>query len=385
MVSGEDWKTTDVNVESLWLIDKRDNSGKHENNYHGNFVPQIPYQLIKRYTSEGDTVLELFAGSGTTLYECEKLNRNYIGFDINDKMIAHIYQKMIDTTNIDFIVNNCDVCNTEKMQAMIVQFLQKEKKSNVDFIIAHPPYMDIVKFTEKSEDLSNITDLNIFIEKFTLAMKNALAYLEKNKYFAVVIGDVIQERVQRDKRFTRIGLGVYALTAYIDNLPKAETPKNEKAKSERKHDIIQGMLLEIGNHQKDISDTYTNDKKWIFENKTLGSLATLQKVPSFTFQHIIDDSVFFADVIWFNERHFPQVIFEVEHSTDFRDAFIKFMELQDFQTRFYCVSDENRRSKFEKEKAKSAFSAINNRIQFLTYEQVENDYERAIKRAFITY
>ena len=90
MVSGEDWKTTDVNVESLWLIDKRDNSGKHENNYHGNFVPQIPYQLIKRYKTEGDTVLELFAGSGTTLYECEKLNRNYIGFDINDKMIAHM-------------------------------------------------------------------------------------------------------------------------------------------------------------------------------------------------------------------------------------------------------------------------------------------------------
>ena len=206
MVSGEDWKTTDVNVESLWLIDKRDNSGKHENNYHGNFVPQIPYQLIKRYTSEGDTVLELFAGSGTTLYECEKLNRNYIGFDINDKMIAHIYQKMIDTTNIDFIVNNCDVCNTEKMQAMIVQFLQKEKKSNVDFIIAHPPYMDIVKFTEKSEDLSNITDLNIFIEKFTLAMKNALAYLEKNKYFAVVIGDVY-------KKSEVVPLGFYVMNA----------------------------------------------------------------------------------------------------------------------------------------------------------------------------
>ena len=203
---GEDWKTTDVNVESLWLIDKRDNSGKHENNYHGNFVPQIPYQLIKRYTSEGDTVLELFAGSGTTLYECEKLNRNYIGFDINDKMIAHIYQKMIDTTNIDFIVNNCDVCNTEKMQAMIVQFLQKEQKSNVDFIIAHPPYMDIVKFTEKSEDLSNITDLNIFIEKFTLAMKNALAYLEKNKYFAVVIGDVY-------KKSEVVPLGFYVMNA----------------------------------------------------------------------------------------------------------------------------------------------------------------------------
>ena len=66
--------------------------------------------------------------------------------------------------------------------------------------------MDIVKFTEKSEDLSNITDLNIFIEKFTLAMKNALAYLEKNKYFAVVIGDVY-------KKSEVVPLGFYVMNA----------------------------------------------------------------------------------------------------------------------------------------------------------------------------
>jgi len=207
---GEDWKTTDLNVDSLWLIDKRDNSGKHENNYHGNFVPQIPNQLIRRYTKKGDIVLELFAGSGTTLYECEKQNRNYIGFDINDKMIAHIYQKMIDTKNIDFIVNNCDVCDTEKMQEMTAQFLQKENKSAVDFLIAHPPYLDIVKFTEKSEDLSSISDLNVFIEKFTIAMKNGLEYLGKNKYFALVIGDVY-------KKSEVIPLGFYVMNAIKQN------------------------------------------------------------------------------------------------------------------------------------------------------------------------
>ena len=61
------------------------------------------------------------------------------------------------------------------------------------------------------------------------------------------------------------------------------------------------------------------------------------------------------------------------------------MELQDFQTRFYCVSDNSRREKFEKEKSKSAFVPINNRVEFLTYEQVENDYEKAIKQNFIEY
>ena len=41
-----------INVDSLWLIDERDKSGKHTNVYHGNFIPQIPNQLIRRYTKE---------------------------------------------------------------------------------------------------------------------------------------------------------------------------------------------------------------------------------------------------------------------------------------------------------------------------------------------
>lgn len=236
-----------------------------------------------------------------------------------------------------------------------------------------------------SEAIEQVMLKNGYFAPLKLIYKEIWNYKDKSEIVGKTPDMTIQERVQRDKRFTRIGLGVYALTDYIDRLPKTEIPKTKQAEKERKHARIQGMLLEIGNHQKDISDTYTNDKKWIFENKTLGSLATIQKVPLFTFQNIIDDSISFVDVIWFNQRQFPQVIFEVEHSTDFRDAFIKFMELQDFQTRFYCVSDIGRREKFEKEKSKAAFSAINNRVNFLTYEQVENDNEKAIKQNFITY
>lgn len=206
----EEWKTTDINVDSLWLIDKRDNSGKHENNYHGNFIPQIPNQLIRRYTNENDTVLELFTGSGTTLFECEKLNRNYIGFDINDEMISHIYEKMSDTQNIRFLINNCDVTDSKKFNICMKQSFELIEKNSCDFLIAHPPYMDIVKFTEKKEDLSQIEDLNIFIEKMILALKNGLTFLEKGKYFAIVIGDVY-------KKSEVIPLGFYVMNSIKQN------------------------------------------------------------------------------------------------------------------------------------------------------------------------
>ncbi|MBU0600048.1 DNA methyltransferase, partial [bacterium] len=43
------WKEcTDIYTDSLWICDKRDNSGVHTAGYWGNFIPQIPNQMIKR-------------------------------------------------------------------------------------------------------------------------------------------------------------------------------------------------------------------------------------------------------------------------------------------------------------------------------------------------
>lgn len=194
----------------------------------------------------------------------------------------------------------------------------------------------------------------------------------------------IQERVQRDPKFTKIGLGVYALTKYLDELPAiTKPPKTEEQKKDRLHAKIQGMLLEIGNNRNDVEETYTNDKKWIFQNKTLRNLSTLQNIPLFTYENIINETIRFFDVIWFNKRMFPYKIYEVEKSTDFRDAFVKFMELQDFQTFFFCISDENRKGKFERELKKNAFEPLRNRCEFRTYGQVENDYKIAISETYL--
>jgi len=186
----EDWHATDINVDSLWLIDKRDSSGKHSNIYHGNFVPQIPYQLIKRYTNEGDTVLDLFSGSGTTLFECEKLRRNFIGFDINPEINEFVRKKMQGAESIRYFLNCCDNTSPVDFDMRVKEELEILNKGAVDFMIAHPPYLDIVKFTNNPSDLSNIENIDIFKVKFIQSVSNALKYLKTNAYFAVVAGDI---------------------------------------------------------------------------------------------------------------------------------------------------------------------------------------------------
>lgn len=183
----------DINIDSLWLIGPRAKGGKHSNVYHGNFVPQIPNQMIRRYTTEGDTVLEMFMGSGTTLFECETLNRNYIGFDINDSIINFVDEKMAGVESIIYRIHNCDICDTETVSLNIAADLMEFGKSKVDHIIIHPPYLNIIKFTQRPEDLSNISDINLFIEKFVIAVRNCWQWLRVGKYISLVVGDIYRE------------------------------------------------------------------------------------------------------------------------------------------------------------------------------------------------
>ena len=59
-IDKDNWKSLDINVDSLWIMGPRAKGGKHTNMYHGNFAPQIPNQMIQRYTDEGDVVLDMF-------------------------------------------------------------------------------------------------------------------------------------------------------------------------------------------------------------------------------------------------------------------------------------------------------------------------------------
>ena len=191
-------------------------------------------------------------------------------------------------------------------------------------------------------------------------------------------GQTVKERVQRDLRFVRIGFGVYALKSYRDEnqLPMVPVAKTAEQKAVRRHAAIQGMLIEIGNNTPGIENTYTPDKGEVFDNKRLGSIATLEKMPSFTFPEVVKKASR-VDVAWFNARRYPAYVFEVEHSTNFLGAMTKFCELQDFQTRFCCVAESRREKQFHDACGMAAFAAIADRCEFYSYEQVESDYKNS--------
>ncbi|MBF0231047.1 MAG: hypothetical protein HQK63_15875 [Desulfamplus sp.] len=190
----------------------------------------------------------------------------------------------------------------------------------------------------------------------------------------------INERVQRDEQFYKLKPGLYCLRGHLDKLPDEYNPNIKKTKEEEiiiNHSYIQGLLIEIGNLNG--FQTFTPDKNSVFLSKKLGDIITQKELPNFTYGHIIQ-STKYIDVIWFNARSFPNSIFEIEHSTNFRNSLVKFVELQDFNTNMILIApkDQSKIRKFEQEIEKSAFSSIKNRIKFFDYDYVEKLYKHQI-------
>src|SRR3990167_5608216 len=182
------WKEyQEIITDSLWILEKRDTSGAHIGSYWGNFIPQIPNQLMLRYTKKEDWVIDPFVGSGTTLIECRRLGRNGIGVELSPevaKEAKNLIKKENNTHNI-----NTEIITGDSRKVGLKETLYKFGVKQVQLLIMHPPYHNIIKFSRSNDDLSNAPTTDDFVKMFGEVLDNTTPYLEKGRYLGIVIGD----------------------------------------------------------------------------------------------------------------------------------------------------------------------------------------------------
>ena len=144
---------------TIWSFKERGSWATHSGDYRGNWSPYVPRNLILRYTNPGDWVLDQFMGSGTTLIEAKLLNRNAVGVDINPQAVK------LTEKNLEFARNSDSMMIVRRADAANLSLLKDE---GVDFVCTHPPYADIIKYSDGIEG-----DLSL------LDVKNFLASMEK--------------------------------------------------------------------------------------------------------------------------------------------------------------------------------------------------------------
>ena len=83
-------------VDDVWSIDKVNNSAKESVNYATQKPGRLIERIIKASSNEGDLVLDVFAGSGTTAAVAEKLKRRWISVDIGKPSALIQRKRFID-------------------------------------------------------------------------------------------------------------------------------------------------------------------------------------------------------------------------------------------------------------------------------------------------
>ena len=89
-------------------------SGEKQKDHLAMFPLELPNRLIKMFSFVGDTVLDPFLGSGTTALSASNLNRNSVGYEINNDFLSIIKDKLSDVSYIEFIKKNRTKSNFKK-------------------------------------------------------------------------------------------------------------------------------------------------------------------------------------------------------------------------------------------------------------------------------
>lgn len=201
MIYSEDFE---LETSTVWSFSRRGKWGTHDSKYRWNWSPDVVRNLILRYSEEWDLLLDPMIGGGTTAIEAKLLNRNLIAYDINPIAVEKTLQKL------DFdIPSNSRIC----VELNDARYLEHIQSDSIDFILNHPPYADIIRYSngDIKEDLSNIHDIDLFCDEMEKVVEHFFRILKPWKYCALLIGDTRRKKLYQPlaykvmERFLKIG------------------------------------------------------------------------------------------------------------------------------------------------------------------------------------
>lgn len=230
-LTGKQWiKLT----KSVWISEKCKDD-KDAYNHPAPFLIKDIEKLISMFTKSGMTVLDPFAGSGTSLIASSNLKRKSIGIDLNPEYKVLAENRLSNSTDYEYIVGN---------SLKLIKDI-----GTVDYIVTSPPYHNILRndakglrkekegfrngsrkiveyYSDNLEDLGNQKSYDSFLKLFKAIMKQCFNVLNEKKYISIIISDFTVDKkevcVQSDIVRLMQGLGfefVGTITLLQDSKP----------------------------------------------------------------------------------------------------------------------------------------------------------------------
>ena len=199
---------------TVWSFKSRGAWATHSGEYRGNWSPYIPRNVILKYSKPGDTVLDYFCGAGTTAVEAKLLGRRCIALDINDAAVA------LAKRNVDFEITSSQqslvIDDQENLQVYQPELLVRDARDlcflgddSIDLICAHPPYANIIHYTDSKEGDLSFLDIDELLTEMATVAEQSFRVLKPGRQCAILIGDT------RRKKHV-IPLGFKLINVYLD-------------------------------------------------------------------------------------------------------------------------------------------------------------------------
>jgi DNA modification methylase len=170
------------------------------------FPETMAQEFIEFFTKKGETVLDPMAGTGSTLIAALRAGRNSFGIELNPKY-AQIAQQVIEEErkslgssieNLKSEIVNGDAAQIANYGLLII-----------DYVLTSPPYWDMLRakgaetqnkrrltkeldvhYSDDPNDLGNMNDYEVFLEKLVNIYKGLKPLLREKAYLTIIVKNV---------------------------------------------------------------------------------------------------------------------------------------------------------------------------------------------------
>lgn len=190
-------KDFQIQKTTVWSFKQRGNWATHSGKYRGNWSPYIPRNIILKYSEQGDLVLDYFCGAGTTAVEAKLLGRRCIALDINPNAVE------LAKDNSKFKISQQCLPNFNNQPKEVYEptistgdarSLSNIKDDSIDLICAHPPYANIIQYTDNKKDDLSFLDINDFLKEMEKVTQESFRVLRPGHQCAILIGDTRRKK-----------------------------------------------------------------------------------------------------------------------------------------------------------------------------------------------
>ncbi len=168
-------------TKSVWQI-----ANTSHPNHPSVFPVEIPSRLIKLFTFWGDTVLDPFAGTGTTAHAAIPLGRNVVCVDQNTSYVELIRK---DCRRLVKEGGRADSLRVVHGDSRHLDFLQDV---SVGLVVTSPPYWNKADYGESPANLGNVPNYRSFFDETAPVFAECFRVLQPGRKLCIVTAHVNQ-------------------------------------------------------------------------------------------------------------------------------------------------------------------------------------------------